>query len=97
MLEHGVAADTVVWLAGGKGITGTGGGQGLKTEMGEQARGARVPGIGDDECCIALVERAKDAGFFGLRGHDASLHCTRSRLWPERQQDGAALWFAARC
>ena len=74
VLQHGVAAYPVVRFAGRKSIAGAGGGQRFKAEVREQARCANVPGVGDDECAFALVERAKDAGFFGLREHWTSIH-----------------------
>jgi hypothetical protein len=66
VFQHGVTAHLPVSLAGREGITGAGGGERFKAEVGKQPRCANVPGVGDDEGAFALVEDAKDAGFFRL-------------------------------
>src|ERR1700737_676248 len=43
-----------------------GGGQRLEAEPGQDARGARVPGIGNQECPWTLVQRAEACGLVAL-------------------------------
>ncbi|SPE19039.1 hypothetical protein SBA5_190016 [Candidatus Sulfotelmatomonas gaucii] len=73
MLQHGIAADAVIGLAGGEGVAGRGGGKRFKADVREQARGTGVPWVGDDEGFVALVKGAKGVGFFGLSEHATSL------------------------
>ena len=69
VLHHGVTTDAVIGFAGGKGEAGGGSGERFKAEVGEEAGGAGVPGVGDDEGSVALVEGAEGASFVGLSRH----------------------------
>ena len=66
----GLAANGAVLKTGRERISGRGGGQRLKAHAGQQTGGANVPGVGDDEGSIPLVQRAEACAFFCLRGHD---------------------------
>jgi len=73
--EHGVAAHGAVGLGDGESVSGAGGGQRFEAENFENAGRADVPGVGDEEGAVALVQRAEGGGFFWLRAHEGR-HCT---------------------
>jgi hypothetical protein len=67
MFHHAATVNSIVPLPDGEGIAHASGGQGFKAQMGQQAGGSDVPGIGNDKSAVALVEGAKGASFFSLR------------------------------
>ena len=74
--EHGVAADGAIGQARGEGVAGGGGGEGFEAEAGEEAGGACVPWVGDEEGAVALVQCAESVGLVCLGGHAVLL-----RIW----------------
>src|SRR6266481_1755708 len=55
-------------------VAHAGGGQRLKTQVRKPARSTDVPGIGNDECAIALMKRAKGSPLFSLRRRHVWAH-----------------------
>src|ERR1700730_8419868 len=80
MRQRLVTIQRVVSPPDGEGVAHAGSGQRLESQVRKQARSPGVPGIGNDESAIALMERAKDPSFFILRQH----------VWPHDAGGSAA-------
>ncbi len=75
--EHGVASHGAIRQTAGKSEAGRCGGQRFETEMLKVARGADVPGIGNDEATFAMKLAKTGAAFSDCR-HTVFCHPERS-------------------
>ena len=87
--EHLLAPDLVVQHAGGEREARARRRERLEAELREHARRADVPGIRDDECLRARVQRAEGFGFLGLR-----LHARSSVQMPMAMNPAPATYFS---
>src|SRR5215469_7639606 len=69
MRERLGAVQSIVPPPKREGITHAGGRQSFKSQMGQDARRARVPGIGNDKRGAALMQSAEGLRLFCLCGH----------------------------
>src|SRR4029077_9072994 len=80
VLHHPGTLDRVVTLPGGKGIPHAGRCQRLKTQLRQQTRGTDVPGIGNDESAVTLMECPEGSSLFSLCRHGDHLILQISRV-----------------
>ena len=83
MGHHFIAIDRIVEAARREGVARTRGRERLEADMREEARGTDVPRIGNEECAVAIMQRAKDMSFLSLSSHLTSFRMWQNRCDPE--------------